>query len=125
MNKIFFTLMLAVMSKTATAGAMAGSVMNIASECRGDSTCKVLKIGGLFIMIAIIFALYKAIGIVYDWLFKKRIEKKKRFNDVANVGYLAFQNNLAESENPHPLGSEDYDFWNRGYKMAARRRGKT
>lgn len=118
MNKIFFLLLLSVMSKSAIAGA----AMSIAYGCGGDSTCTALKIGGLFIMTAIILALYYAVGFVYDWLFKEQIERKKLFNNVANAGYLAFQNGLALEDNPHLPDSESYDFWSKGYQIAKRRR---
>lgn len=71
------------------------------------------------LLIFVFIALYKAIGIIYDRLFRK-----KRFNEVANAGYSAFQEGMAIEVNPHQANSLDYDYWNRGYLMAKRRMEK-
>lgn len=48
---------------------------------------------------------------------------KKRMNEVALTGVLAYKNGLSIEDNPHSIDSDDHGFWMRGYALEKRRKG--
>jgi hypothetical protein len=96
--------------------------MNPFAGCNGNITCHFAVAGGMFVFLVTFVFLYKMIGYAIDSLFKNRIERKLLIDEAAKAGYLAFQNSLAMNDNPHQPDSECYNFWNKGYQIAKRKR---
>lgn len=94
----------------------------LSNVCDGNITC-IFALAGTKLIFGLLF-IAAGWGIVasYRWLTRKKTARKKHMNEVAYSGHLAFQNKLEIEDNPYAPGSEDHDYWLRGYQLARRKK---
>ncbi len=88
-----------------------------------DKILTALAVSSIRVIMFFVFAGLVACGIyAYKRVFAKKIAKRKQINNIGTEGYLAFQNLQEIDSNPYATGTEDHDYWQRGYVLARRRK---